>query len=94
MPLYKLLSAAVFSSVFINPLAPKSAAVPVNLKLAVVVVDVPDSNASLHPSPSESKSKWLGIKSPSVRPVKQVGFGFALTDVDVERLNLASYTPP
>ena len=69
-------------------------AVPINLKLAALSTVVPDSNASLHPSPSESKSKWLGIKSPSERPVKHNGLGLALALVEVAKLKVAFATPP
>ena len=51
-----------------NPLAP---IVPVKAKLAVVLVVAPDSKASEQPSPSESRSKRLGMPSLSVSPSLQ-----------------------
>ena len=41
---------------------------PVKAKLAVALVVAPDSKASEQPSPSESRSRRLGIPSLSVSP--------------------------
>ena len=43
--------------------------------MLVAVVDPPPSMASAHPSPSESKSKLLGIPSASVSVVHEIEFG-------------------
>ena len=55
------LSVAV-SLLFANPLAPKGAVI----NESVLTKVAPPSKASLHPSPSLSKSKRLEIPSPSV----------------------------
>ena len=49
--------------------------------------------ASEQPSPSESKSKWFGIPSPSVSFV-QAFFGFALGFVEADKTNVAFVIPP
>ena len=59
------LSVAV-SLALANPLVPKGAE---NLKFFVVSVVAPPSRASLQPSLSESKSKRLGIPSPSISTI-------------------------
>ena len=59
---------ATVSKLFTKPLVPIA---PVKAKLAVAFVVAPDSNASEQPSPSESKSKRLGMPSLSVSPSLQ-----------------------
>ena len=62
--------------------------------LPVVSVPItPASFASGHPSPSESKSNWFGIPSPSVSFV-QVNLGLALDRLVEDKLNVAFATPP
>ena len=52
----------VVSLLLANPFAPKGAVI----KESVLTIVAPPSKASLHPSPSLSKSKRLEIPSPSV----------------------------
>ena len=94
VPLYIPLSAAV-SKLLAKPLAP----VVVGFKKLVAEVAVvpsgavPASMASKQPSPSESKSKWFTMLSPSVS-LLHVAFGLPLGIVLVARLNVAFVTPP
>ena len=75
-------TSALVSNVFNKPLAPKF---PVSGTI-VLAFAAPASKASLHPSPSESKSKRLGIPSLSESTSLQVN-PVALFAINLKSVN-------